>query len=95
MKAVADMPDKSQARLGAGTVARMKEIPTDDPLFGKGSIRVDGRTIHDMYLFEVKQPSESKQPYDYYKLVSTIPGDQAFRPLGQSECKLVKPVGGQ
>jgi len=91
MKAVAAVPEKAEARSGIATVARMKAIPTDDVLFGKGSIRVDGRTIHDMYLFAVKAPSESRQPYDYYKLVSTIPGDQAFRPLEQSECKLVKP----
>jgi branched-chain amino acid transport system substrate-binding protein len=91
MKAVAAVPDKAQARSGTAAVARMKAIPTDNVLFGKGSIRVDGRTIHDMYLFTVKAPSESRQPYDYYKLVSTIPADQAFRPLEQSECKLVKP----
>jgi branched-chain amino acid transport system substrate-binding protein len=91
MKAITEVPDKAQARSGTAAVARMKAIPTDDALFGKGSIRVDGRTIHDMYLFAVKTPSESRQPYDYYKLLSTIPGDQAFRPLEQSECKLVKP----
>jgi branched-chain amino acid transport system substrate-binding protein len=90
MKAVAAMPDKQKAHEGATVVAQMKAMPTDDPLFGKGTIRVDGRKIHDMYLFEVKQPSESKGPYDYYKLVDTIAGDQAFRPLSQSECPLVK-----
>ncbi len=89
MKTVAAMPDKKAARVGHQTVAAMKAMPTDDPLFGKGSIRADGRTIHDMYLFEVKKPSESKGPYDYYKLVQTIPGDQAFRPLATSECPLV------
>ena len=52
----------------------MKEMPTDDPLFGKGMIRVDGRTIHPAYLFEVKSPAESKYPWDYYKLIATIPG---------------------
>lgn len=90
MKAIAAMQDKTKAHEGATIVAQMKAMPTDDPLFGKGSIRVDGRKIHDMYLFEVKQPSESKAPYDYYKLLATIPGDQAFRPLAQSECPLVK-----
>lgn len=89
MKTVAAMPDKKAAHVGHETVAAMKAMPTDDPLFGKGSIRADGRTIHDMYLFEVKKPSESKGPYDYYKLVQTIPGDQAFRPLATSECPLV------
>jgi branched-chain amino acid transport system substrate-binding protein len=68
----------------------MKEIPTDDPLFGKGMIRIDGRAIHPAYLFEVKSPAESKYPWDYYKLVATIPADEAFRPLAQSQCPLVK-----
>jgi branched-chain amino acid transport system substrate-binding protein len=75
---------------GAKVVAKMKEIPTDDPLFGKGTVRADGRVIHPAYLFEVKKPSESKGPWDYYKLISTIPADQAFRPLSESECPLVK-----
>jgi branched-chain amino acid transport system substrate-binding protein len=75
---------------GAKVVAKMKELPTDDPLFGKGSIRVDGRKIHPAYLFEVKKPEESKAPWDYYKLIGTTPGDQAFRPLSESTCALVK-----
>jgi len=75
---------------GRVVVAKMKELPTDDPLFGKGSIRADGRKIHPAYLFEVKQPSESKYPWDYYKLVATIPADEAFLPLEKSVCALVK-----
>ena len=75
---------------GAKVVAKMKEMPTDDPLFGKGTIRVDGRKIHPAYLFEVKKPEESKSPWDYYKVVGTTPGDQAFRPLSESSCPLVK-----
>ncbi len=75
---------------GAKVVAKMKELPTDDPLFGKGSIRQDGRKIHPSYLFEVKKPSESKGPWDYYKLRATIPADQAFRPMEQGDCPLVK-----
>jgi branched-chain amino acid transport system substrate-binding protein len=75
---------------GAKVVAKMKELPTDDKLFGKGSIRADGRKIHPAYLFEVKKPSESKGPWDYYKLIGTTPGDQAFRPLSESACPLVK-----
>jgi len=75
---------------GAKAVAKMKEMPTDDPLFGKGSIRADGRKIHPAYLFEVKKPEESKGPWDYYKLVGTTPADQAFRPLSESACPLVK-----
>jgi branched-chain amino acid transport system substrate-binding protein len=75
---------------GDKVVAKMKEMPTDDPLFGKGTVRIDGRKMHDMYLFEVKKPSESKGPWDYYKLIRTIPAEQAFRPLDQGGCKLVK-----
>ena len=75
---------------GAKVVAKMKEAPTDDALFGKGSIRADGRKIHPAYLFEVKKPSESKGPWDYYKLIGTTPADQAFRPLSESACPLVK-----
>ena len=75
---------------GAKVVAKMKDMPTDDEIFGKGSIRADGRVIHPVYLFEVKTPAESKYAWDYFKLVSTIPADEAFRPLAQSECPLVK-----
>jgi branched-chain amino acid transport system substrate-binding protein len=75
---------------GAKVVAKMKEMPTDDALFGQGSIRADGRKIHPAYLFEVKKPEESKGPWDYYKLVGTTPADQAFRPLAESACPLVK-----
>jgi len=75
---------------GAKVVAKMKEIPTDDVIFGKGYVRVDGRVIHPAYLYEVKKPSESKYPWDYYKLIATIPAEEAFRPLSESECPLVK-----
>jgi branched-chain amino acid transport system substrate-binding protein len=75
---------------GAKVVAKMKEMPTDDPLFGKGMIRIDGRTIHPAYLFQVKSPAESKYPWDYYKLIATIPAQEAFRPLAESPCPLVK-----
>src|SRR3990170_5353060 len=75
---------------GVKVVEKMKSMPTDDPLFGKGSIRVDGRKIHPAYLFEVKKPGESKGPWDYYKLIGTTPGEQAFRPLSESACALVK-----
>jgi len=75
---------------GAKVVAKMKELPTDDKLFGKGTIRADGRKIHPAYLFEVKKPAESKGPWDYYKLIGTTPADQAFRPLSESACPLVK-----
>jgi branched-chain amino acid transport system substrate-binding protein len=75
---------------GTKVVAKMKEMPTDDPLFGKGTIRADGRKIHPAYLFEVKKPSESKGPYDYYKLRATIPANEAFRPVADGGCSLVK-----
>ncbi|HZR72179.1 ABC transporter substrate-binding protein [Bradyrhizobium sp.] len=75
---------------GAKVVAKMKEMPTDDPLFGKGSIEPNGRTIHPAYLFEAKKPSESKGPWDYYKLVATISADDAFTPLDKSTCPLLK-----
>lgn len=75
---------------GAKVVAKMKEMPTDDPAFGKGSIRVDGRKIHPAFLFQVKKPEESKGAWDYYKLVATIRAEEAFRPLAESECPLVK-----
>src|SRR5437870_965695 len=75
---------------GTKVIAKMKEMPTDDPLFGKGVVRADGRKIHPMYLFEVKKPAEAKGPWDYYRVRATIPAEQAFRPLDQGECPLVK-----
>ena len=75
---------------GAKVVAKMKELPTDDTLFGKGTIRADGRKMLPAYLFEVKKPEESKYPWDYYKLVATISPEEAARPLSESECPLVK-----
>jgi branched-chain amino acid transport system substrate-binding protein len=75
---------------GAKVIAQMKAMPTDDPLFGKGSVRADGRKIHPALLVEVKKPSESKGPWDLYKIRATIPADQAFRPLAEGGCPLVK-----
>ena len=68
----------------------MKGNPADDPLFGKGEIRADGRKIHPMYLFRVKKPDQSKGDWDYYEKLQDIPADQAFRPLGEGGCSLVK-----
>ena len=82
--------DALQGKDTVALMAKMREIPTDDPLFGKGSLRIDGRVIHDMYLYQVKTPAESKYPNDDYKLLTTIPGDQAFRPLAEDNCPLVK-----
>jgi branched-chain amino acid transport system substrate-binding protein len=74
---------------GKAVVAEMKKLPTDDPLFGKGTIRADGRKVHPAYLFEVKKPAESKYPGDFYHLRATIPADEAFRPLKDGGCPLV------
>ena len=86
LKAVAAL--KSAAD-GKAVVAQMKKMPTDDPLFGKGAVRADGRVIHPAYLFEVKKPEESKYPGDFYKTRATIPADEAFRPLKEGNCPLV------
>ncbi len=78
-------------RDGAAVVKAMRELGTfDDPLFGKTSLREDGRVLHDMMLIQVKTPGKSKKPYDYYKIVSTIPAEAAFRPLKDGGCPLVK-----
>jgi len=71
-------------------MAWLKANPLNDDLFGNGYVRADGRKMHDMYLFEVKKPSESKGPYDYYKLVRTIPAEEAFRPMDKGDCPMVK-----
>jgi len=86
LKAVAATKSKDAQTV----MAWMKANPTDDPLFGKGTIRVDGRKIHDMYLFEVKAPAEAKGEWDVYKLLATIPGSEVFRPLNEGGCPLVK-----
>ena len=75
---------------GKAVIAKMKELETDDKLMGKGKVRADGRKIHPMYLFEVKKPEESKGPWDYYKQVATIPAEEAWRPMDQGGCPLVK-----
>ncbi|MCW5632402.1 MAG: ABC transporter substrate-binding protein [Rubrivivax sp.] len=75
---------------GTKVIAQMKKTPTDDSLFGKGSIRADGRKLHPAYLVEVKKPAESKGPWDLYKIRATIPADQAFRPMSEGDCPLVK-----
>jgi len=86
LKAIAAL--KSAAD-GKAVVAKMKEMPTDDPLFGKGYIRADGRKIHPAYLFEVKKPEESKYPGDYYKLRATIAAEEAFRPMKDDNCPML------
>jgi len=82
--------EASKTHDGKAIVAKMKELPTDDVTFGKGKVREDGRQMHDMFLWQVKKPEESKAPWDYVKLVKTIPADQAWRPLADGGCPLVK-----
>ncbi|HBK08317.1 MAG TPA: ABC transporter permease [Acetobacteraceae bacterium] len=86
---VAIGPDKAKAS-GRAAVDQMKAMPTDDPLFGKGAVRKDGRVIHDMHLFEVKSPEHSKEPWDYYLHRRTVPAAQAFRPIDQGGCKFAQ-----
>ncbi|MGA0597501.1 ABC transporter substrate-binding protein [Enterovirga sp. CN4-39] len=74
---------------GKAVVAKMKELPSKDPLFGEGKVREDGRHIHNMYLFQVKTPAESKGQWDYYKLVQTIPAAEAFRPIADGRCPMI------
>ncbi len=68
----------------------MKAMPMDDDVFGHGSIREDGMAVHPAYLFEVKKPSESRGPWDYYKLVATVPAEEAIKPLAETGCPLVR-----
>lgn len=82
--------EAAQTRDGVKLVQKMKELPTDDVTFGKGRVREDGRHMHPMYLWEVKKESESKAPWDYMKLVKEIPADQAWRPLEEGGCPMVK-----
>jgi branched-chain amino acid transport system substrate-binding protein len=86
LKAVAALKSATD---GKAVVAKMKDMPTDDPLFGKGYIRADGRKIHPAYLFEVKTPEESKYPGDVYKLRATVPAEEAFRPIKDGNCPMV------
>jgi branched-chain amino acid transport system substrate-binding protein len=80
----------TRSKDAAQNMAWMKGNPTDDPLFGQGTVRQDGRKMHPVYLFEVKTPAESRAPWDYYKLISTLPAEQAFRPLAEGGCGFVR-----
>ena len=90
LKTVADMGAAEAKKDGVATVNRMKAMPVDDDCFGKTRIREDGRNLVPAYLFEVKKPSESKGPWDYYKQVAMTPGDEAFRPLADGHCAFIK-----
>ncbi len=90
LKAVKDMGLAAAKASGTEAVNRMKAMPTDDDCFGAGSIRPDGRKLHPSYLFEVKTPEESKAPWDYYKLLQTTDANEAFRPLNEGGCPLIR-----
>ena len=89
LKAAQQMGIAAAKASGRAAVAAMKAMPTDDPLFGPGRIREDGRKLHPMHLYQVKTPAESRYPWDYYTLLQTIPADEAFRPLSEHACKLI------
>jgi branched-chain amino acid transport system substrate-binding protein len=90
LKAVKAMGVAAAKQSGTAIVNQMKAMPTDDDAFGPGKIRVDGRKLCPSYLFEVKTPAESKKPWDYYKLLQTTPAEEAFRPLNEGGCSLVR-----
>jgi len=90
LKAVSAMGVEAARASGAAAVRQMKQMPTDDDVFGKGRVREDGRKIHDMYLFQVKTPAESKSPWDLYRHVSTTPGESAYRPMNEGNCPMVR-----
>jgi branched-chain amino acid transport system substrate-binding protein len=90
LKAVADMGVPAAKASGVEAVNRMKAMPTADDAFGEGSIRPDGRKLHPAYLFQVKAPNESSGAWDYYKLLATIPANEAFRPISEGACPMVR-----
>ena len=90
LKAVADLGAARAKASGIEVVQRMKAMPTEDDCFGAGRVREDGRKIHPAYLFEVKSPAESRGPWDYYKLAGTVPAEQAFRPVEEGGCPLLR-----
>jgi len=90
LKTAADMGAAEAKKDGVATINRMKKMPVDDDCFGKTTIREDGRHLVPAYLFEVKTPAQSKGPWDYYNLVATTPGDQAYRPLAEGHCSFIK-----
>jgi branched-chain amino acid transport system substrate-binding protein len=90
LKAVADIGVAAAKANGVELVNRMKAMPTEDDAFGGGTIRPDGRRLIPSFLFEVKKPEESRGPWDYLKLVQTTPAEEAFRPLSEGGCPLVR-----
>jgi branched-chain amino acid transport system substrate-binding protein len=90
LKTVADMGVAAAKADGRAVIERMKAMPTDDDAFGAGTIRPDGRKLHPAYLFQVKTPQESRGAWDYYTLLQTTPAEEAFRPIAQGNCALVR-----
>ncbi|WP_368418487.1 ABC transporter substrate-binding protein [Rhodovarius sp.] len=90
LKAAASLGVAAARADGAAAIRRMKEIPTNDPLFGPGQVRADGRKIHPMHLFLVKSPGESRGPWDYFKLLRSLPAGQSFRPMAEGGCALAR-----
>ena len=90
LKAVSQLGAVNAKASGAATVAAMKAMPTDDDAFGPGKIRIDGRHIHPVYLLQVKAPSDSRGGWDFCRIAQVTPADEAFRPLSDGNCPLVK-----
>ncbi len=93
LKAVSQIGVPAAKASGRAAMEVMRRMPTDDDCFGKGSIRADGVVLHPSYLFQVKSPQESREPWDYYKLVSTTPADETWRPLAETGCPLARTPG--
>jgi branched-chain amino acid transport system substrate-binding protein len=90
LKAVQEMGVARAKASGREVVAQMKRMPTDDDAFGPGSIRADGRKLHPAFLLRVKAPAESRRPGDVYHVEQTVPGEQAFRPMSEGGCPMVR-----
>jgi len=88
LKAAASLGITTAKADGAAVVRRMKEMPTEDPMFGRGQVRADGREIHACHLYQVKAPAESRGPWDYYRRLRSIPAEQAFRPVAEGGCPM-------
>jgi len=90
LKAAASLGVAAARADGAAAIRRMKEMPTNDPLFGPGQVRADGRKIHPMHLFLVKSPGESRGPWDYFQLLRSLPAGESFRPMAEAGCALAR-----
>lgn len=90
LKAAASLGVPAARADGTAAIRRMKEMPTNDPLFGPGRVRADGRKIHPMHLFQVKTPAESRGPWDYFRLVRSLPAEESFRPMAEGGCALAR-----